>query len=253
MGIVLRKRKKAPVRVDEPRSSKPIAVVLSAAAIVGCGAILFNTFFNQQQTSSSALALAPADASTKVTITAGQKSSRTFTLKYDPLVEDIQRELLATGHFNGLVDGVTGPRTKVAVETYQRENKLDVTGEISKVLLEHIQYTRKLNQAAEFTGSVSAQTEAKSVTVQPLAELPIVTKKPPQKPRVASGGDNAVAKLQQRLAMLGYDPGSRSGQLDEGTRSAILIFEMDHGLPMQGKISKALLTALKTVEAKKKP
>ena len=213
---------------------------------MGTCAIVFNTFFNQglgfNQGSSVPIAVAQRDGTTRVTVDALQKTSRTITLKYDALVEDVQRELLATGHFEGLVDGVTGPRTKVAIENYQRENKLDVTGDISKTLLEHIQYTRKVNQAAEFTGSLTVE--------EPLV-LPV--KKVVLKPLTVSVGDNAVSKLQLRLAALGYDPGSRSGQLDEGTRSAILIFEMDHGLPMQGKISKALLTALKTVETVKKP
>jgi peptidoglycan hydrolase-like protein with peptidoglycan-binding domain len=178
-------------------------------------------------------------------------ASRTVTLKYDALVEDVQRELLSTGHFNGLVDGVTGPKTKVAIETYQRENQLEITGNVSKPLLEHIQYTRKLNQAAKFTGSVAPADDVAPVAKKPLA----VAAKPLRKTiapdaAAAKSGDNAIARLQQRLAGLGYDPGSRSGQLDEGTRSAILIFEMDHGLPMEGRISKPLLAAVKAAETK---
>ncbi len=224
--------------MDVPRPSKPFAVVLSLAAFLGSAGIVYNAFFNQ---GSNVATQAASDGTTRVTVVAGQKASRTITLKYDSLVEDVQRELLATGHFNGLVDGVTGPRTKVAIETYQRDNKMDVTGEISKGLLEHIQYTRKLNQAAEFTGSITPSVKvAPSVVVVPPLPKPLA-------------GDNAIAKVQQRLALLGYDPGSRSGQLDEGTRSAIMIFEMDHGLPMQGKISKGLLGALKAAEAPQKP
>jgi peptidoglycan hydrolase-like protein with peptidoglycan-binding domain len=230
----LAKRKKSPVVVDAPRQTKPFAIALSLAALLGSCAIVYNLFFNQV---SGVVTLASLDGSTRVTVSPGQKASRTVTLKYNSLVEDVQRELLATGHFNGLVDGVTGPRTKIAIEAYQRDNKLDVTGEISKTLLEHIQYVRKLNQAAEFTGSLSPRVEVPA---------PVVAVPPVAKPVT---GDNAIVKVQQRLALLGYDPGSRSGQLDEGTRSAIMIFEMDHGLPMQGKISKGLLGAMKAVEA----
>ncbi len=232
--------------MDQPRPSKALAVVLSTGAFVGCCAIVFNSFFNQEP---SKLA-ARVDGSTRVTVDAGQKMSRTITLRYDALVEDVQRELLATGHFEGLVDGVTGPRTKLAIEAYQRENKMQVTGELSKDLLEHIQYTRKLNQAAEFTGSVTAEEPVTAPVAKPLAQVPL---KVFAKPKAASAGENAIAKVQSRLARLGYDPGSRSGQLDEGTRSAILIFEMDHGLAMQGRISKALLSAIKSAETAKKP
>jgi peptidoglycan hydrolase-like protein with peptidoglycan-binding domain len=235
----LGKRKKTSAVVDAPRQSKPFAVVLTLAAVLGSGAIVYNAFFNQAP---GAVGVASLDGTTRVTVVAGQKSSRTITLKYDSLVEDVQRELLATGHFNGLVDGVTGPRTKIAIESYQRDNKMDVTGEISKELLEHIQYTHKLNQAAEFTGSIAPRVAIEVAAPQSVVVPPV------PKPLMRSGGDNAVSKVQQRLALLGYDPGSRSGQLDEGTRSAIMIFEMDNGLPMQGKISKVLLGALKAAE-----
>jgi peptidoglycan hydrolase-like protein with peptidoglycan-binding domain len=239
----LRKKKKSSVVVDTPRASKPFAVTLTAAAFAGGCAILFNAFFNQHQTS--------VDGKTQVAVVAGEKTSRTITLKYDAVVEDVQRELLSTGHFNGLVDGVTGPKTAVAIETYQRQHNLDVNGAVSNSLLEHIRYTRKLNQAAEFTGSVSPNATAQESKIMPLAALPQPVKKIALKPVVKKSADNAVSKVQARLAHLGYDPGSRSGQLDEGTRSAILIFEMDHGIPMNGKISKALLAAIKTAEAKK--
>jgi peptidoglycan hydrolase-like protein with peptidoglycan-binding domain len=250
VSVILRKKKKASVAVDMPRSSKPIAVILSSAAFAGSCAILFNAFFNSAPTSPTQLSN-DVDAKTRVTVAANQKTSRTITLKYDALVEDIQRELLSTGHFNGLVDGVTGPKTLVAIEAYQRENKLDLTGEISASLLEHIRYTRKINQAAEFTGSVTPAEATQNLAIQPLAQLQQPAKKLTLKPAAAKPADNAVSKIQQRLAMLGYDPGSRSGQMDEGTRSAILIFEMDHGIPMEGKISKALLGALKSAESKK--
>jgi peptidoglycan hydrolase-like protein with peptidoglycan-binding domain len=234
---VLAKRKKSSVVVDTPRQTKPFAITLSLAAFLGSSAIVYNLFFNQAP---GVATVASLEGSTRVTVSPGQKSSRTVTLKYDSLVEDVQRELLATGHFNGLVDGVTGPRTKIAIEAYQRDNKMDVTGEISKPLLEHIQYMRKLNQAAEFTGSVAPRAQSPAAIIVPAIPKPVPA-------------DNAIAKVQQRLAQLGYDPGSRSGQLDEGTRSAIMIFEMDYGLPMQGKISKGLLGAIKAAESTKMP
>jgi peptidoglycan hydrolase-like protein with peptidoglycan-binding domain len=245
--LALRKKKKPVVYDDEPRSSKPLAVLFTIGAVVASLSVSYNTFFNQiGHTGRGATTdVAGATGSTHVTVTGEEKSSRTITLKYDELVEDVQRELLATGHFNGLVDGVTGPKTRVAIEAYQRENGIEITGEASKALVEHIRYVQKLNQAAEFTGSLAPKQIEQNSEVQPLAALP----KPAEtKAKAAATGDNAVLKLQQRLAKLGYDPGSRSGEMDEGTRSAILIFEMDHGMPMLGKISKELLTALKKVE-----
>jgi peptidoglycan hydrolase-like protein with peptidoglycan-binding domain len=235
----VRKRKKAAVAVDEPRPSKPFAIVLSAAALAGCCSILFNAFFNQPSGSGTQKILAEQPSDDGVS----SKSSRSIVLKYDGFIEDVQRELLATGHFKGLVDGVTGPKTRVAIEAYQRDNNMDVTGIANKQLLEHIRYVRKVNQAAEITNSTSPAPKITEPDVVPLTELPSAPAKT----------ENAIAKLQLRLAKLGYDPGSRSGEMDEGTRSAIMIFEMDNGLPMEGKITKQLLSALKLAEAKKKP
>jgi peptidoglycan hydrolase-like protein with peptidoglycan-binding domain len=245
--LAVRKKKKPVVYDDEPRSSRPLAMLFTASAVLASVFVSYNTFFSQIDPTRR---MATADAtnlvgSTHVTVTGEQKSSRTITLKYDELVEDVQRELLATGHFNGLVDGVTGPKTRIAIETYQRENGIEINGEPSKALIEHIHYLHKLNQAAEFTGSIAPEKIDRKPVVLPLVAMPKPAK---VKAVVASTGDNAVLKLQQRLSKLGYDPGSRSGQMDEGTRSAILIFEMDHGMPMLGKISRELLVALKKAE-----
>ncbi len=52
------------------------------------------------------------------------KPTTSITIKYDPLVEDVQRELLATGHYRGLVDGVAGKQTLLAIKSYQQDNQL---------------------------------------------------------------------------------------------------------------------------------
>jgi peptidoglycan hydrolase-like protein with peptidoglycan-binding domain len=190
--------------------------------------ILYNLFLGQQPLDEQSLAALQSGA-TRMTVSAPGKQSRTVTLKYEEIVEDVQRELLALGHFQGLVDGVNGPQTKRAVELYQRQAGIDVTGDVTRALLDHIRYTRKLAQAAEFTGSLAP--ESKPVTM-PSAAAPNAT----------------VLKLQERLGRLGYDPGVRSGRLDEETVSVILKFEMDHNLAMDGTVTEELLAAVAAVE-----
>lgn len=289
-GFALRKGRKAVVLdVVEPRL-RPASVVMSATAAVFGGMILYNAFLGQTGPANR-LANVPPGTSTHVEVDAPGKTSRTVTLRYDETVEDVQRELLALGRFQGLVDGVSGPQTRVAIETYQRDNNMPVTGEASPQLLEHMRFQRKVSQAADYTGSLTpadaaAPQQPQPAAIAPLADLapadaagdepppPPLAKpakpalSPAAKPKAAaqkqvpqstpdavppSGtpGDKAIYRLQQRLAKLGYDPGALTGKLDEGTRSAILIFEMDQGLPMDGKISKALLSALKDLESNK--
>ena len=49
-----------------------------------------------------------------------QNGARTIQLKFDPIVESVQRELLAAGYYKGPVDGVIGRKTRQAVAAYQQ-------------------------------------------------------------------------------------------------------------------------------------
>jgi peptidoglycan hydrolase-like protein with peptidoglycan-binding domain len=232
----LARRQKAVIEDSKGWRQRTLGAVLPCFALALAGMTLFNVFFQQPIGDGKSLVATG-------NLTTPNPSQRTLVLRYDETVEDVQRELLASGLFTGLVDGVDGPQTKVAVESYQRANQLDVTGTVSPSLLDHIRYTKKLAAAAKFTGSLTPATEIapkKPVVPVPLAK-PVA---------VAPIMDNGILELQKRLTRLGYDPGTRSGRLDEATRSAILIFEMDHDMAMDGKVSKVLLNALKLAEAK---
>ena len=293
---------------------RPTSMVLLSIAAVFGGMITFNAFLGQNLGSSGTVPTSGKQG--KPAFEATDKTSRTVTLKYDELIEDVQRELLATGHFQGLVDGVDGPKTQIAIETYQQQNGLVVTGVASPQLLEHIRFMQKVAQASEFTGSINASDTVrlpdpearllapkrhllKIVVEEPELEVkktplkapakPLLKKQPklsdkkPIKPTgkpvekaaekplpkaklkpvlksdpkakglaaVVQPKETATLKLQQRLAKLGFDPGTRSGEMDETTRAAILGFELKHGLNMEGKVSKKLLLAMKAAEAQR--
>jgi len=53
----------------------------------------------------------------------------------DPIVMDVQRKLSAFGYYHGPIDGAVGRGTRSAIAAYQRENDLEVTGTINRVLL----------------------------------------------------------------------------------------------------------------------
>ena len=58
---------------------------------------------------------------------------------YSPLVADIQGGLGRLGYDAGPADGVMGPRTRGAIESYQADNDLLVDGRASAELQAHIQ------------------------------------------------------------------------------------------------------------------
>jgi peptidoglycan hydrolase-like protein with peptidoglycan-binding domain len=222
----------------------PGAAALAVFAIGLGGMIVWNAFYgiHEQGSVSRFVTRVPKGATTYVEVPAPAKPTTSITIKYDPLVEDVQRELLATGHYRGLVDGVAGKQTSLAIKSYQQDNQLPLTGEVTRTLIDHIRFTRKVAAASEFTGSISAveaQGAAKPV------QRPVIVKraaKPPQ-------GLARIRDTQQKLRRLGYDIPAISGDLDAETRAAILKFELDFGLTMDGTITRELLSALKVAEA----
>ena len=195
--------------------------------------IAYNALFHQPVRPRLAQILATSGA-TRVDVpqaNATATSATTVVLKYDPLIEDVQRELLAVGLFKGMVDGVNGLRTKQAIQQYQQLNGLPANGEPSEDLVNHMRFTRKVQAAAQFTGSVTPTSTVSS------AKAPTGA--------IAAGDMQRVKQVQVTLAGLGYDINTVNGQVTEETRAAILKYEMDNGLDMVGTIDHGLLAALK--------
>jgi peptidoglycan hydrolase-like protein with peptidoglycan-binding domain len=197
-----------------------VPAVLWSASAIAAGFILYNLFLGQSE---KAIELAQSrNADTQTTLEANQTQRNdlnTVVVQYDPLVEEAQRLLLASGYYKGLVDGVKGQRTQEAIQAYQRDNNLKVTETITSELIDHIKYMRKLNDASQFTGS-TGQLAKKQV------------------------GDVRVMRVQNALAAMGYDPGTADGRLSPKTREAIALFEQANKLPVDGEIDRALIIEL---------
>jgi peptidoglycan hydrolase-like protein with peptidoglycan-binding domain len=179
-----------------------------ASFILGC-MIVYNALFGQAGTKQA------QGLSTRVEVNAGN----TIVLRYDPQVEEVQRALLSAGEYKGMVDGVAGQQTKLAIEAYQRKSGLAVDGQVSEALIEHLRFTEQIAAAAEFTGSIAE------------GEDPAPDKK-------------QVLDVQTALAELGYQPGEITGSMNRATRAAITAFEKDRGLAESGEISPKLLTEI---------
>ncbi len=217
---------------DDERKLRPVSMLLIATGILLSGMIIYNGL-----NTGAASKLSTLQATTRMEVTVPAKSLNTVVFKYDADVEDIQRELLASGHYKGMVDGVMGQRTTEAVQNYQRDNGLSVTGQVSPELINHIRYTRKIKAAAEFTGSVEPP---KTVSPAPAVQTALSPERNSAKPTM----QQAVLRAQMSLANLGYNLGEPTGELDEATRAAILQYEMDNGMTMDGTVDNSLLESL---------
>jgi peptidoglycan hydrolase-like protein with peptidoglycan-binding domain len=215
---------------DDERKMKPLSFVLLLGATVLSGMIIFNAFAHQSGKVKIATGL-PINATTHMDVAVTADPANTVVLKYDPLVEETQRELSAIGIYQGMVDGVVGQRTKQAIQRYQELNGLQATGETSQNLVNQIKFARKVEAAAKFTGSV-----APPVQNMVAAPAPLVA--------VAKSNGLKIKKVQVALAGLGYDINMLDGKLNDETHAAILKFEMDNGLAMDGVIDTKLMTAL---------
>ena len=184
-------------------------------------AIAANALFGQPgggRPPESGLAAADAEGAAQMKVDSTDGGARTIQLRYDPVVEAVQRELAAAGYYKGIVDGVIGRKTRQAIMAYQQAQGLEADGRPSTDLAEHIRFTREVAEASLFTGTIA---------VSPDAE------------RRAE-----VRRVQTGLAELAYSPGAINGEMTSQTRDAIMAFERDRNLPQTGEISDALLAEL---------
>ena len=65
----------------------------------------------------------------------------------------------------------------------------------------------------------------------------------------AAAPDKQVAAVQDALAKAAYGPVRADGVFGRQTRDAIVRFQQDHGLPVTGDISDALVVELRAVGA----
>lgn len=201
----------------------PLSILALVATVTLSIAILYNAFLGQVGGAGRPRFVASEEsatgASTRVDVIVSDRRQDTIVLRYDPRVEEVQRGLLATGNYKGMVDGVAGKNTRLAIAAYQRSAGLRINGEVSNELIEHLRYTQQVAAASQFTASV--------------AEL---EKNP--------GEAAALRQVQTGLAELGYAPGEITGDLTNATIRAIIQFEKDRGLPSGGTVTSELLAEI---------
>ena len=201
----------------------PLSILALVATVTLSFAILYNAFLGQDGVEGRprfvASEVSATGASTRVDVIVSDRRQDTIVLKYDPRVEEVQRGLLATGNYKGMVDGVAGKNTRLAIAAYQRSAGLRINGEVSNELIEHLRYTQQVAAASQFTASVAA-----------------LEKNP--------GEAAALRQVQTGLAELGYAPGEITGDLTSATIRAIIQFEKDRGLPSDGTVTSELLAEI---------
>lgn len=150
----------------------------------------------------------------------------------DPVIMEVQRVLAGLKFYDGTVDGLTGPRTREAVETYRKTMGLSASAEIDRQLLEQlgISETASVPLPESSPGTDLIET-ASAVPAAPAADV----------------GDPTVMRIQAGLKAFGNDGIEIDGVVGSRTRSAILEFQSLFGLPETGQPDSALYAKMREI------
>ena len=189
------------------------------------------------------------------------------------LVIAIQGELARRGLYEGVADGVIGPRTEAAIAVFQKSIGVEANGLVSPELLAALKTDGSVTAAVPKSRPVEALDPAAADPVAAAirsASTPVVTA--PTKPQgaaraavtkpdvtppaalpVALRGTAAdaalVMEIQRGLANIAYTDVSIDGVAGEQTRAAIRRFERHYRLPETGEPSETVLKKLRDIGA----
>lgn len=133
-------------------------------------------------------------------------------------VQNVQAKLQQSGVYNGSIDGIWGTDSEAALERFQQQHQLQVTGQLNEATAA----TLGLNPTA-------------------LLAAPAPAPAPPPADRLLPASVRAV---QARLGSLGFYNGSVDGVWGQATQAAIESFQRARNLPPDGQLGPATVTAM---------
>jgi len=144
------------------------------------------------------------------------------------IIGDIQRELVRRGYYDGVVDGLYGPKTDAAIRDFEQAAGLKPSTEPNEALLQAmVRSPVKLTKATPPSAAGGRATPARA---EAAVDRPAPSKR--------------VIALQRALAEYGYGQIRPSGIIDAETQAAIEKFERERKLPITGQASERVAREL---------
>ena len=165
-------------------------------------------------------------------------TNSTETLQYGSegaAVTKLQKKLQDLGYLAGVADGKFGVETEAAVIAFQQNNNLTADGKAGTATQSKL-YSGTANRAGGNAVKLSGNNDSGRDTTG-IASTGYETLE------FGSEGD-AVRKLQNRLSALGYKPGYTDGKFGASTEAAVMAFQANNGLTVDGKAGPATQRAL---------
>jgi peptidoglycan hydrolase-like protein with peptidoglycan-binding domain len=162
---------------------------------------------------------APAPAPAKAAAPAPVKPAAPRTP--GEIIGDIQRELGRRGYYDGVVDGLYGPKTDGAIRDFEQAAGLKPSLEPNEALLQAI--VRAPARLAKGTGAAPSAARPMPARNDVVVDRPAPSKR--------------IIALQRALAEYGYGQIRPTGIMDADTHAAIERFERERKLPITGQAS----------------
>lgn len=180
-----------------------------------------------------------------------------------PLVVSVQGELARLGLYDGLADGVIGPRTEAAIAVFQRSIGVEANGLVSPELLAALKVDSRATAAvpksrpAEDLSATDTAADPVAAAIRNAQKVvvtaPVSKVSPPAALPVSLRGTAAdaalIMEIQRGLANIAYTDVSVDGVAGDQTRAAIRRFERHYRLPETGEPSETVLKKLRDIGA----
>ena len=150
-------------------------------------------------------------------------------------VTKLQKKLQDLGYLAGNADGKFGVATEAAVIAFQRNNNLTADGKAGTATQSKL-YSGTANKSGGNAVKISGN-NAGGRDVTGIASTGYETL------QFGSEGE-AVRKLQNRLASLGYKPGYTDGRFGAATEAAVMAYQANNSLTVDGKAGPATQRSL---------
>ena len=150
---------------------------------------------------------------------------------YNPRVREAQEILRDAGLYSGVVDGVIGAQTRLAIKEIQKKIGLKAHGRIDAVTLLALQRLKELpkpNEAKVQESSLPEPAEKVEPQAQDKEAAPAAKISKPVKSEIGT------EQIQKALQTAGFYKGKIDGKLGPQTKKAIKAFQKSQGLKADG-------------------
>jgi peptidoglycan hydrolase-like protein with peptidoglycan-binding domain len=135
-------------------------------------------------------------------------------------VQAVQERLRSAGAYSGAVDGVWGPDSAAALQQFQSNQQLQVTGQLNQATAAAL--------GIDLGVLLGTQQAAVAPTIPPAENL----------------RPSSVRAIQSRLHDLGFYSGAPDGIWGQSTQNAVQQFQQGRGLQPNGQLNPATLSAM---------